>query len=56
MKLLARITDRRRKRAQRKLEFAARRTVYSRSREGRAADEHAQRDTNRSGIPGAVDS
>lgn len=46
MKLLARINERRRKRAERKLESAAARTTYSQSREGRAAraaDEQARR-------------
>jgi hypothetical protein len=44
MKLLARIKERRRKRARRKLESAAARTVYSHSREGRAAAEQGRRD------------
>ena len=44
MKLVTRINERRRKKAQRKLESAAARTVYSHSREGRAADAQARRD------------
>jgi hypothetical protein len=44
MKFLARIKERRRKRAQRKLESAAARTVYSHSREGRSAAEQGLRD------------
>ena len=50
MKLLARINERRRKRAERKLESAAARTTYSQSQEGRAAraaDEQARRDADR---------
>lgn len=42
--LLARIKERRRKRAQRKLESAAARAAYSHSREGRAAAEQGRRD------------
>jgi hypothetical protein len=49
MKLLARVRERRRKRAQRKLESAAARTAYSHSREGRAAAEQAQRDLDNVG-------
>ena len=49
MKWLARIKERRRKRAQRKLESAAARTDYAHSREGRAAAEQAQRDLDNFG-------
>jgi hypothetical protein len=52
VKLLALIRDRRRKRAQRKLESAAARRVYSHSREGRAAAEQGRRDTDTSGMSG----
>jgi hypothetical protein len=56
MKLLASIKERRRKRAQRKLESAAARTVYSHSREGRAAraaDEQARREAETRSLGGA---
>ena len=46
MRLFARINERRRKRAERKFESAAARTIYSHSPEGRAdraADEQARR-------------
>ena len=52
MKLLARIKEHRRKKAQRKLESAAERTVYSHSREGRSAAEQGRRDTDTSGSSG----
>jgi hypothetical protein len=52
MKFLARIKERRRKRAQRKLESAAARTVYSHSREGRSAAEQARRDKDTSEAEG----
>jgi hypothetical protein len=52
MRLFARIDERRRKRAERKLESAAARTIYSHSPEGRAAraaDEQARRNATTSG-------
>jgi hypothetical protein len=51
MNLLARINERRRRRAERRLESAAARTIYSRSPEGRAAraaDEQARRNAQTS--------
>lgn len=47
MKLLARVKERRRKRAERKLESATAPMIYSNSREGRAASAQAQRDLDR---------
>ena len=44
MKVFARIKERRRKRAQRKLESAGARTAYAHSREGRSAAEQGRRD------------
>ena len=52
MKLLARIKERRRERAQRKLESAAARTVSSHSPKGRSAAEQGRRDTDTSGTYG----
>jgi hypothetical protein len=52
VKSLARIKERRRKRAQRKLESTAARTAYSHSQEGRAAAEQVRRDTDTSGMSG----
>jgi hypothetical protein len=55
MKLLASIKERRRNRAQRKLESAGTRAAYAHSREGRAAAEQGRRDRgggDTSGIDG----